>query len=114
MLARVGLPSLIAVSASAIFLHLMLFALNTMGTVLFKLGGTGTASSVDAIRRAIVLVTSQKTLPVCVCVIGLLGPLYGEAGLIIVPCIIGHLLQIVIDSVIVSSWVDQDRKQKIQ
>jgi len=58
-----------------------------------------------AIRKAVVLCASEKTLPVAVTVIGQLGVLGGGGGaLAILPCIFGHLIQTVIDSAVVGWW----------
>ncbi|QDZ18246.1 putative sodium/metabolite cotransporter [Chloropicon primus] len=56
--------------------------------------------------RALLLCTSQKTLPIAVTVINFLPePYEGYHGLLVVPCVVSHLVQILIDSVIVSRWM---------
>lgn len=61
------------------------------------------------IRRACVLVGSQKTLPIAVTVLNGLAPQVGGAvGLAVIPCVVSHLSQIVIDSVLVSHWLKSD------
>ena len=61
------------------------------------------------IRRACVLVSSQKTLPIAVTVLNGLAPQIGGAvGLAVIPCVVSHLVQIVMDSMLVSLWLKQD------
>lgn len=60
----------------------------------------------DPEYKAVVLMASQKTLPVSVTVISFLDPDdVGNLGLITIPCIVGHLAQIFMDSFIVSRWM---------
>jgi len=54
--------------------------------------------------RAVFLLTSQKTLPVSVAVIAGLPESFGDAGLIALPCIFGHLTQLLVDSQLVNRW----------
>lgn len=55
------------------------------------------------------LVGSQKTLPIAVTVLGQMGSvLPGPVGIAVVPCVVSHLTQILIDSVLVSFWLRQD------
>lgn len=62
-----------------------------------------------AVERAVVLVTSQKTLPVAVTVLNQLGSaLPGALGLAVIPCVVSHLTQILLDSLLVSYWKRQD------
>lgn len=52
---------------------------------------------------------SQKTLPIAVTVLHGLAPQIGGAvGLAVIPCVVSHLVQIVIDSMMVSLWLKQD------
>lgn len=67
-------------------------------------------------RRAVVLTSSQKTLPVAVAVLAVLGAAgtpkapnpFGSPGVMVISCIAFHLLQIAIDSALVSVWRAQD------
>lgn len=70
---------------------------------LFKLGGPDPQPARD-VRRAVLLVSSVKTLPVAVTVLGKLAPVLGEAavGIAVVPCVLAHLGQIIWDSLMVS------------
>lgn len=55
--------------------------------------------------RAVLLLASQKTLPGAVTVISFLDPdNVGKRGLMLVPCVIAHVEQLVIDSLIVSKF----------
>ena len=70
----------------------------------YRLMFTGTG-----IRRACILVGSQKTLPIAVTVLNGLAPQIGGAvGLAVIPCVVSHLAQIVMDSVLVSYWLKAD------
>jgi len=60
------------------------------------------------IRRAMILVCSQKTLPVATTVIAGMGLALGEPGLVSIPCVVSHLFQIVIDAVLVGKWIADD------
>ena len=62
------------------------------------------------IERAVIIVGSQKTLPVAVAVISSMGASLGPiAGLAVIPCIICHLMQIIADSFLVSYWLKRSR-----
>lgn len=88
-------------------LHGVMFAFNTVMVRLLRLGGDGDQSR--HIRRAVVLCASQKTLPVAVTILHQLsGVLGGAVGLAVIPCVVSHMAQIVVDSMIVARWVKQD------
>lgn len=58
-----------------------------------------------AIRKAVVLCSSQKTLPVAIAVLSQVSGLLGSgAGFAVIPCVLTHLLQTVIDSIVVAQW----------
>lgn len=61
--------------------------------------------------KAVVLMASQKTLPVSVTVIGFLSAVGGE-GLMTVPCIVGHMSQLFIDSYISSRWAADTEEEE--
>ena len=72
-----------------------------------------TVCAAAAERRALILVGSQKTLPIAVTVLGQLGSvLSGPVGIAVVPCVVSHLSQILIDSFLVSYWLRQDASIK--
>lgn len=53
----------------------------------------------------IVLMSSQKSLPVCISVLSALPPdLRAHTGLMIVPCIMAHAAQLIIDSMLAVRW----------
>lgn len=57
--------------------------------------------------KAVVIISSQKSLIVTVPVISTLGDI-GEEGLMMIPCIIGNLSQLFIYSYIASRWGSED------
>ena len=84
-----------------------------MSNLLFQAWGAGAGLG---IRRALVLVASQKTLTVAVPVLAGLastsaGVLRPElVGIAVLPCIFVHLLQTVIDFVLVAKWRRSDKQ----
>ena len=65
-----------------------------------------------AIRKAIILCTSEKTLPVAVAVISQLKGVLGSAmAFAVLPCIFSHIVQTIIDSALVSHWNKHDAHQ---
>ena len=66
-------------------------------------------------QRALVLVGSQKTLPIAVTVLNQLSTtLSGPVGLAVVPCVVAHLSQILVDSVLASRWLKADASMQTQ
>ena len=62
-------------------------------------------------QRAVVLVASQKTLPIAVTVLNRLALLVeGPIGLAVIPCVCAHLTQILIDSMLVTFWRRSDER----
>lgn len=55
-------------------------------------------------RKAVVILGSQKTLPVAVAVIDFLPDALGEKGLIVIPAILFHFSQIVFDAALAARW----------
>ncbi|CAA0829271.1 Probable sodium/metabolite cotransporter BASS4-chloroplastic [Striga hermonthica] len=96
---------LVAVMMGAI-LHAILLAFNAVaGTCLSAVsGGIKSPFVKEENASALLLVASQKTLPVMVAVVEQLGGALGESGLLILPCVAAHLNQIIIDSFLVSIW----------
>jgi sodium/bile acid cotransporter 7 len=90
------------VAAAAFALHLTLLVGNFVAAAILGLGGRGRGSR--RTRRALLLATSQKTLPVSVAVLTQLGNTLGEPGLVLLPCIFFHLIQIVFGSFLVAVW----------
>eukprot|EP00440_Ansanella_granifera_P065757 gb/GFBE01071317.1/.p1 GENE.gb/GFBE01071317.1/~~gb/GFBE01071317.1/.p1 ORF type:complete len:336 (+),score=83.49 gb/GFBE01071317.1/:1-1008(+) len=61
----------------------------------------------------VVLMCSQKSLPVCVSVLSALPPaLRRNSGLMIVPCIMAHAAQLIIDSMLAVRWEQPDPEEK--
>jgi hypothetical protein len=53
--------------------------------------------------KAVLIMASQKTLPISVAIIAFLpADRFGSQGLLTIPCILGHVSQLFIDAVIVS------------
>lgn len=89
-----------------VLLHISLFAFNAVlipGLSLIS-GGTKSPFAKKENVSALLLVASQKTLPVMVAVVDQLGNALGEPGLLVLPCVAAHLNQIIIDSFLVSVW----------
>ena len=55
-------------------------------------------------KKSVVVMGSQKTLPMAMTVLTFLPPSFGEPGLIAIPCILSHLTQIFVDAAICSKW----------
>lgn len=78
---------------------------------LLVLGGKNPADA-EGIQQAVVLTTSVKTLPVAVTVLSKLGPVLGDAvGVAVVPCVLAHLGQTLMDSILVSIWLARKRRE---
>lgn len=58
--------------------------------------------------RCNVILMSQKTLPVSITIISLLPAEVGSKGLLSIPCIVGHLSQLMIDTFVVTRWIAAD------
>lgn len=95
-------PGALAQLALVIFAALAAMrALNIACVHLFRFGSR--QPDPDAIKRAVVLAGSQKTLPISVTVLLQLADATGlDAGLATLPCVFAHLSQVLIDSVLVS------------
>lgn len=108
-LAQVDACSLAVVCAVWVVVHLAYMVLNLGASRALQLGSK-LGSQRNEIEKAIVIVASQKTLPVCVAVMQQLPPgLVGEIGICILPCIMAHMLQIVLDSALVSSMANSSK-----
>ncbi|KFK34868.1 hypothetical protein AALP_AA5G203900 [Arabis alpina] len=87
-----------------ILLHLSLLVFNALSIrILSSLSGDGSKNSKEN-TTAVLLVASQKTLPVMVAVVEQLRGAFGESGLLVLPCVAAHLNQIMIDSILVNLW----------
>ena len=55
--------------------------------------------------KTVVIQCSLKSLAVALAVLGFLPESAGDQGLMAIPCIVGHLTELVIDSMVVSGWL---------
>ncbi|XP_078157255.1 sodium Bile acid symporter family [Carex rostrata] len=95
-----------------VVLHVTLLIANAIALQILLAASGGGKDSVFAKKeytRAVILVASQKTLPVMVAVVDQLGGALGESGLLVLPCIASHINQIVIDSFLVNWWRQKDQ-----
>ena len=114
-------PALAALAGSQVALacsaaaaaHVVLLLCNAAAAQALGLGGRASAAVADRVRRAVVLVASEKTLPVAVAVLSQLGSALGSPGLVLLPCIAFHLLQILIDSALCSWWQAADARDAL-
>ncbi|XP_010912271.1 probable sodium/metabolite cotransporter BASS4, chloroplastic isoform X2 [Elaeis guineensis] len=105
-------PAVFAVAIGmGILLHLILLAFNalTVRSLSVVSGGSKSVFAKKENARAVIVVASQKTLPVMVAVVEQLGRAFGEPGLLVLPCVASHIMQIVIDSFIVNLWLWKDQ-----
>ncbi|KAL2249324.1 UNVERIFIED_CONTAM: putative sodium/metabolite cotransporter BASS4, chloroplastic [Sesamum indicum] len=100
---------LVAVTMGAL-LHAVLLAFNALAIPSLSLmsGGSKSPFAKNENASALLLVASQKTLPVMVAVVEQLGGALGESGLLVLPCVAAHLNQIIIDSFLVSLWKQKE------
>jgi predicted Na+-dependent transporter len=95
--------ALSSAAAAALALHIVLLAGNLLATRLVRFSADSAQNL--AIRKAVVLCASQKTLPVAVAVLAQLSGVLGAAGgFAVIPCVLAHLIQTVFDSALVSRW----------
>ena len=98
-LAGVAITNLLILVAAGLVVHAVFLLLNT---------GVSHALGLElAQRKAVVLMASQKTLPVALTVLALIPDSAVPAdvkGLIAIPCITSHLGQIFTDAVIATKW----------
>ncbi|CAK8571169.1 unnamed protein product [Lathyrus sativus] len=94
---------LVAIGLGAL-LHLTLLIFNSIAVQSLSIifGGEKSTFSRQENANALILVASQKTLPVMVAVIEPLCGAFGESGLLVLPCIATHLIQIIVDSFLVN------------
>lgn len=96
----VGGVSFLIVLVWAVLLHVSYLVVNGLASTLLGL------QSPEWI--AVVLLASQKTLPVTVSILSFLPEsLIGQEGLVAIPPIVGHISQLMIDSFIASYWASR-------
>ncbi|XP_038710705.1 probable sodium/metabolite cotransporter BASS4, chloroplastic isoform X2 [Tripterygium wilfordii] len=90
-------------------LHLMLLSFNILASQSLSAvsGGSQSVFAKKENSSALILVASQKTLPVLVAVVEQLGGAFGESGLLVLPCVAAHLNQIIMDSFIANFWLQK-------
>ncbi|KAK1416568.1 hypothetical protein QVD17_32359 [Tagetes erecta] len=101
---------LVAVLMGAM-LHLVLLCFNALSIqcLCAVSGGSRSIFAKEDNYKTLLLVASQKTVSVLVAVVDQLGGSFGEAGLLVLPCVAAHISQVIIDSLIVNFW--NKRKQ---
>ena len=98
-LEQVAFPSLLALVVSGLVIHAVYLVLNDGVCRLLQFSG--------AVRKAVVILASQKTLPVAMAILAFLpeSAVSPETkGLLAIPCITSHLGQIFMDAVIATRW----------
>ncbi|KAL9253894.1 putative sodium/metabolite cotransporter BASS4, chloroplastic [Drosera capensis] len=105
LLLMVNPSSFLLAVGTGVLLHMVLLAFNAFITkILVSISG-GSKSMFSRRQNviALLLVASQKTLPVTVAVVDQLGGALGSPGLLVLPCVAAHLNQIVFDSFLVNT-----------
>lgn len=97
-------------------LHLTLLVFNSIAVRSLSIisGGGKSTFSREENANALILVASQKTLPVMVAVIEPLCGAFGESGLLVLPCIATHLIQIIVDSFLVNFMRRKDNPGNVK
>ncbi|CAM9235397.1 unnamed protein product [Choristocarpus tenellus] len=96
---------ILGVIASGIALHIIFLTINwPICNLILKLERRE--------MKAVVIMASQKTLPVSVTVIAYLKGL-GAEGLMTIPCIVSHMSQLFIDSYISSKWGEETEEEEL-
>ena len=102
-LAQVALDHLLLLIVSGLSIHILYLVLNAGVCSLLRLP--------EPARRAVVLMASQKTLPVAMTVLAFLPDSAVSTqtkGLLAIPCITFHLGQIALDAVIATRWGNRE------
>eukprot|EP00117_Sycon_ciliatum_P027660 scpid83563/ scgid22422/ len=98
--------SFVTLFAISLTLHFVLLTINSLASLILRLEAP--------VRKAVVILCSQKTLAVALSVLSFFPASLGDQGLMAIPCIIAHLVQIVNDAILVSVWVAYDRRQELK
>jgi len=84
--------------------------------LVYRVGAWATANAAKLPPKewvTVVLMCSQKSLPVCVSVLSCLpAELQPKTGLLIIPCIMGHFSQLMIDGFLTIRWTIPDEQKK--
>jgi len=102
----------VAAATCGLLLHVVLLIANICMVQLLRLGGSDPATSMG-IKQAVVLQTSQKTLPVALAVLNKLSDVVGDAaGIAAITAVFSHLAQVIVDSILVSKLVGKRQSNK--
>jgi solute carrier family 10 (sodium/bile acid cotransporter), member 7 len=99
-LTQIGALSMGTLVVAGVLVHVVFLAVNTGAVRLLRLELPE--------RKAVVLLASQKTLPVALTVLAFLPVAPELKGLVAIPCITSHLGQIFVDAVVATRWGDAD------
>ncbi|PNW78481.1 hypothetical protein CHLRE_09g395700v5 [Chlamydomonas reinhardtii] len=107
--------ALAAAVAWSLAFHVVYLGLNCGAATLLRLGGSDPVAAA-ATRRALIIVASQKTLPVAMAVLGRLAPAVGAeaAGCAAVTAVFSHLAQTCVDFALVSRWLEHIQRRDIK
>ncbi|GJP68078.1 hypothetical protein CLOP_g24828 [Closterium sp. NIES-67] len=109
-----NMTQLLPIAATGIAVHLSFLTLNVGAmAALRRITPPLLPQEANAVDRAVIILSSQKTLPVAAAVVGKIGTLLGEPGLVLLPCILTHFIQIFSDSLLVNKWLSDDRERDI-
>ena len=98
-LAEVDMNELLVLIVACMFLHIVYLILNT---------GVVKLLSIDWNEgKAVILLSSQKTIPVAMAVLAFVPVAEETKGLIAIPCITFHFVQIIIDALLVTRWANR-------
>jgi len=98
-LSQLAISSLGLIAISGVVIHVLYLLLNNAAARLLGL--------TLAARKAVVIVASQKTLPVAMTVLAVIpeSTLSSQIkGVVAIPCITFHLTQIIIDAIVATKW----------
>jgi solute carrier family 10 (sodium/bile acid cotransporter), member 7 len=104
-LAAVAPDQLLMLVGAGLVIHVLYLALNGGATRLFGFS--------VPVRKAVVMMASQKTLPVALTVLALIPDEVLSAqskGLVVIPCITSHLGQIFVDAFLATRWSTMDHE----
>ncbi|KAK4593352.1 hypothetical protein RGQ29_017462 [Quercus rubra] len=107
LLLRVKPAVFLVAIGMGVLLHIILLAFNALAIKSFSAvsGGDKSIFSKRENASALVLVATQKTLPVMVAVVEQLGGAFGESGLLVLPW---RIRLIIMDSFLVNFWLPKD------
>ena len=91
---------LLMVLLTSAVIHATYLALNWASAALLRLP--------EAERKPLILLCSQKTFPVAMAVISFIDPAaVSSLGLVVIPCLVSHFVQLFCDAVIATRWANQ-------